>query len=122
MPIKYQANFSELNRKCPTDYYERLRTPGCLTTSKPFTPFAKGPTQPLNQSAAAQPNVINPMPQMGRPIRFVQPTQGQSTLMSEFNNYVDKRDRYKIPASLLHELLSLAIYNAAVQFPEDNEQ
>ena len=26
----------------------------------------------------------------------------------------DKRDRYKIPASLIHELLSLAILNAAV--------
>ena len=30
------------------------------------------------------------------------------------NKGSDKRDRYKIPASLIHELLSLAILNAAV--------
>ena len=34
----------------------------------------------------------------------------------------DKRARYKIPASLIHELLSLAIVNAGLQLPEDNGQ
>ena len=43
MPIKYQANFSEMQKKCPENYYQRLRTPGCLTMNKPFTPFSKGP-------------------------------------------------------------------------------
>jgi hypothetical protein len=32
----------------------------------------------------------------------------------------DKRDRYKIPASLIHELLSLAILNAGVQLSQNH--
>ena len=34
----------------------------------------------------------------------------------------DKRDRYKIPASLIEELLSLCIINGGVQLPKTNEQ
>lgn len=44
MPVNFQANFSELNRKCPDNYYKKMRTPGCLLSAKPFTPFAKGPS------------------------------------------------------------------------------
>ena len=62
MPVNFQANFSELNRKCPDNYYEKMRTPGCLLGAKPFTPFAKGPpvitpviTPPATTSFSPQP-------------------------------------------------------------------
>ena len=62
MPVNFQTNFSELNRKCPDNYYEKMRTPGCLLGAKPFTPFAKGPpvitpviTPPATTSFSPQP-------------------------------------------------------------------
>ena len=38
MPVNFQTNFSELNRKCPDNYYEKMRTPGCLLGAKAAAP------------------------------------------------------------------------------------
>ena len=61
MPTKYQTNFNELTQKCPSDYYERLRTPGCLLTNKPFEPMRKGKavTTTVNNIASAPTQSVN---------------------------------------------------------------
>ena len=96
MPTNYQANFSEPNKKCPTDYYERMRTPGCLGGTKPFTPFAKGPPPP------------SPLPPSG-----LQPPQANSTLPTT-----------KIPSFATQAFLSNVVsqdYSSSNSFTPQNQ-
>ncbi len=61
MPVRYQGNF-EQGKKCPENYAERLRFPGCSLGNRPFTPFNKGPPPPPQIPSFPRAPKINKIP------------------------------------------------------------